>query len=79
MPPKIFSIPSGVVTVYVDRETGKLATADCPDKKLEVFVAGTEPTEYCAAHGGDPEQPAAKGGTPEKRSWWKTIKRWLTD
>lgn len=79
VPPKIFSIPSGVVTVYVDRETGKLATADCPDKKLEVFVAGTEPTEYCAAHGGDPEQPAAKGGTPEKRSWWKTIKRWLTD
>lgn len=80
VPPKIFNIPSGVAAVYVDRETGKLATAGCTDKKLEVFIAGTEPTEYCADHGGDTEQQSAsERSAPGKRSWWKTIKRWFTD
>ncbi|MGN7494853.1 transglycosylase domain-containing protein [Paenibacillus sp. SAF-054] len=79
VPPKIFAIPSGVVTVYVDEATGKLATADCPDKKLEVFVAGTEPTEYCAQHGGEDKKPVSTKGNPEEHSWWSDFKRWLTE
>ncbi|MWV47630.1 PBP1A family penicillin-binding protein [Paenibacillus sp. HJL G12] len=79
VPPKIFAIPNGVVTAYVDKSSGKLASADCPDKKLEVFIAGTEPTEYCSLHGGEQKQPAANSGNPEERSWWSHFKRWLTD
>ncbi|MCJ8015175.1 PBP1A family penicillin-binding protein [Paenibacillus sp. KQZ6P-2] len=78
VPPKIFAIPSGVVTVYVDESSGKLATADCPDKKLEVFIAGTEPTEYCSLHGGEKKQPDEQTGNPEEHSWWGDFKRWLT-
>ncbi|GIP30756.1 penicillin-binding protein [Paenibacillus sp. J23TS9] len=79
VPPKIFAIPSGVVTVYVDEASGKLASADCPAKKLEVFIAGTEPTEYCSLHGGEKQQPTTKSGSPEERSWWSDFKRWLTE
>lgn len=78
VPPKIFTIPAGVVTVYVDESSGKLATADCPDKKLEVFVAGTEPTEYCSLHGGENKHPSGEnGGNPEEHSWWSGFKRWF--
>ncbi|MDR0270193.1 PBP1A family penicillin-binding protein [Paenibacillus sp.] len=76
-PPKIFPIPDGVITAYVDQETGKLATDDCPDKRLEVFVAGTEPTEYCAIHGGRQNSPEGNDNSG-KRSWWSSFKRWLT-
>lgn len=78
VPPKIFTIPSGVVSVYIDEESGKIATADCPHKKLEVFIAGTEPTEYCSLHGGEKEQPDVKNKA-EEHSWWSDFKRWLTD
>ncbi|MFU1796985.1 transglycosylase domain-containing protein [Paenibacillus azoreducens] len=77
-PPRIFAIPSGVVTVYIDQETGKLATTDCPDKKLQVFVAGTEPTEYCPTHVGEHSNSNNKSENTVKHSWWDSFKRWLT-
>ncbi len=40
-----FSRPPGIVTVSIDRRTGKLPFADDPDVMDEVFLAGTEPTE----------------------------------
>ncbi|WP_068784405.1 transglycosylase domain-containing protein [Paenibacillus phocaensis] len=82
VPPKIFPIPDGVVSVYIDPETGLLATKDCPDKKLEVFIQGTEPTEFCTAHGeGDPEPlpPPAEEEKKESHSWWNDLKRWWMD
>ncbi|GAB6992613.1 transglycosylase domain-containing protein [Paenibacillus pini] len=80
VPPKIFTIPSGVVSVYIDQQTGKLATANCPEKKLEVFIQGTEPTEYCTIHGADLKDPATpSGNTEDKRGWWSDFKRWITD
>lgn len=81
VPPKIFPMPDGVVSVYIDPATGKLATADCPDKKLEVFVQGTEPTEFCSAHGDgqQPEEPLPVQEKPEHRSWWNDLKRWWMD
>ncbi|MBW4838517.1 MAG: PBP1A family penicillin-binding protein [Paenibacillaceae bacterium] len=82
VPPKIFPIPDGVVSVYIDPETGLLATKDCPDKKLEVFVQGTEPTEFCSAHGeGEPEPlpPPAEKEKKESHSWWNDLKRWWMD
>lgn len=77
VPPKIFPIPENVVSTYIDPKTGKLADADCPDKSLEVFIKGTEPTEYCDAHGGKQKTaPPADTVKPEERSWWSDFKRW---
>jgi penicillin-binding protein 1A len=44
--------PADLVSVSVDRHTGKLATSACPgtDVRTEYFVAGTAPTEYCPVH-----------------------------
>ena len=43
-----FEIPSGdVVFVDVCKESHKLATSRCPKIVHEVFVTGTQPTEYC--------------------------------
>ncbi|OMD70424.1 transglycosylase domain-containing protein [Paenibacillus odorifer] len=81
VPPKIFPIPDGVVSVYVNPQSGKLATAACPDKELETFISGTEPTEYCELHGTG-SAPAVDDiqskvdPAEENRSLWKNIKRW---
>ncbi len=47
-----FTPPDGVVTVAIDPETLQLATPMCPVTREEVFIAGTEPSEFCAKHGG---------------------------
>lgn len=82
VPPKTFPIPDGVVSVYVNPESGKLATSECPEKVLETFISGTEPLEYCDQH-GDGEEPNSEKGTShadvpskEERSLWDDIKRW---
>lgn len=81
VPPKIFPIPDGVVSVYINPESGKLATTECPEKELDTFIKGTEPTEYCDLHGnGSPNSPE-EGTTPihlpkEDGSLWEDIKRW---
>ncbi len=47
-----FPIPTEVITRDVDPQTGQLATSECPEVVSEVFIEGTEPTDYCAVHGG---------------------------
>ena len=47
-----FKTPSGVVYAAIDKDTGQLATAQCPRVFQEAFLAGTEPTESCSQHGG---------------------------
>ncbi|MDX1674458.1 MAG: PBP1A family penicillin-binding protein [Longimicrobiales bacterium] len=45
--------PDGIITAVIDRETGKLFSADwCPPDALyeEIFIPGTEPTELCEVH-----------------------------
>lgn len=81
VPPKIFPIPDHVVSVYIDPASGKLATSDCPDKKLEVFIQGTEPAEYCSEHGEgeSPAEPLPVKEKAESRSWWSDLKRWWMD
>lgn len=54
-----FPRPDGVVSVTIDPKTGYLATPDCPIKAEEVYIAGTEPTEYCPKHGGKKDKPLA--------------------
>jgi 1A family penicillin-binding protein len=80
IPPKIFPIPDGVVSAYIDTATGTIATAQCPDSRLEVFVKGTEPTELCSEHGLplEGEKPEAEESNTQ-RGWWKDLKRWWND
>jgi 1A family penicillin-binding protein len=84
VPPKIFPIPAGVVSMYIDPVSGKIATADCPQSRLEVFVKGTEPVELCDEHGdgklessGEPNADAHEAHT--ERSWWGDLKRWWNE
>jgi penicillin-binding protein 1A len=45
-----FTEPEGIVHVRICQETGLLAREMCPDPIDEVFIRGTEPTEYCEMH-----------------------------
>jgi penicillin-binding protein 2D len=77
IPPKLFPIPEHVISVYIDPATGKLANDDCPSPRLESFVAGTEPTEYCTEHGASkPRAEPTKPGVKPGASWWNDLKRW---
>lgn len=75
VPPKQFAVPDGVVSVYVDPKSGKLANQGCAESRLEVFVNGTEPTDYCAEAPSLP-QPSPSSG---KGSWWSDFKRWWNE
>jgi len=81
IPPKLFPIPDGVMNVYVDPATGKLANDDCPNSKMEAFLSGTEPTAYCT---DKPAKPTPQGDTKgttkgQNGSWWNDLKRWWND
>jgi penicillin-binding protein 1B len=49
---KPFDMPEGVTKVTIDPETLALATPECPVTREEVYIHGTEPTEFCPLHGG---------------------------
>lgn len=46
-----FTPPDGVVAEVVDPQTGELATPSCPRTEQEYFISGSQPTQYCEAHG----------------------------
>jgi penicillin-binding protein 1B len=45
-----FEPPPGISFVEIDRDTGKLATPNCPRTFTESFITGTEPLELCPLH-----------------------------
>jgi len=47
--PEPWAIPDGLETRLIDRTSGKLASQWCPQEEqiLEMFLPGTEPTEFC--------------------------------
>ena len=50
--PDPFEPVDGIVTVAIDPDTQQLATYSCADRRTEVFIAGSEPSQYCRLHGG---------------------------
>jgi penicillin-binding protein 1B len=62
-----FQAPDGIVTAEIDPLSGQLATAACPQRRAEVFIAGTQPTDYCRLHGGNGRALIAGWDTPETR------------
>ncbi|MCP5112241.1 MAG: PBP1A family penicillin-binding protein [bacterium] len=74
--PRPFRAPDGIVNVDIDPETGKLAAAGCgSDPIAEVFVAGTQPVQFCNGAGtqvagwdvADPSLMASNTPQPGKR------------
>ena len=49
-PVQEFAEPEGLVRVEVCALSGKLPSPYCPHRKTELFIAGTEPREYCPLH-----------------------------
>lgn len=48
IPQKYFARPEQTVEKMIDPTTGKLAGWDCIYRVREIFIKGTEPTEYCS-------------------------------
>jgi penicillin-binding protein 1B len=49
---KDFPAPDGIVSIDIDPTTGMPATALCPTRRAEVYIAGTQPVGLCPLHGG---------------------------
>jgi penicillin-binding protein 1B len=58
---KAFEMPEGVTKVTIDPETLALATPECPVTREEVYIHGTEPTEFCPLHGAHTAGGASPG------------------
>ena len=50
--PDPFEPVDGIVTLGVDPGTQEIATYQCPERRTEVFIAGSQPMQYCRLHGG---------------------------
>lgn len=74
-PPTLFNMPAGIRSVYIDPDSGKLATENCPKAKLYFFAAGSEPQEYCTDHLPD-NTPPKPPKTPEDPSFWQQMGNW---
>ena len=48
-----FEVPEGVVFADIDKDTGQLATPNCPRVYKEAFLEGHAPTESCRTHGNN--------------------------
>jgi penicillin-binding protein 1A len=60
--PAGWSPPSELVSVPIDVQSGGMATNNCPAEnvRIEYFVPGTEPTEYCDLHRSGAEKAIDK-------------------
>jgi penicillin-binding protein 1B len=70
-----FVPPAGVVFREIDRTSGLLATPACPDTISEVFLPGTEPTEFCNLHPDDSvhREPLRKG----RKGLFRRVLEWF--
>lgn len=78
VPPKLFPVPEGVVHAYIDPESGKLASAACGEARVESFIAGTEPDEFCTDEETAENPPMDAEQEEQRRGWWQDFKRWWT-
>lgn len=82
IPPKMFPVPEDIVAVYIDDETGLLASDACPSEHLEYFLDGTQPQDYCQAQSDLQDEQLQETPIidmkdhPGYRSWWDQLKRW---
>jgi penicillin-binding protein 1B len=49
---KDFVAPDGIVSIDIDPQSGMPATPNCPTRRAEVYISGTQPVGACPLHGG---------------------------
>lgn len=77
VPPKMFTIPSGVTHAFIDPSSGLLAASDCPSRRLETFIKGTEPAEIgCGTAAAETQEGGSDSAAEETRRWWDDLKKW---
>lgn len=83
VPPKLFEVPPGIVSLYIDPASGTIAAPDCGGwSRLEYFIQGTEPQTFCSEQNREDdrdrlmEQHDKESSDEERRSWWDKLKRW---
>ena len=79
VPPKIFPIPDGVVSVYIDPQSGKLAGIHLSEQTARIVRQRTQPTEVCGEHADTPVSADKAARDEQTNTWWKQFKRWWTD
>ena len=57
-----FTVPPGDVQMAIDPASEQLATPNCPEKRMQVFIAGTEPSQFCELHPDQDMTQSASGG-----------------
>jgi penicillin-binding protein 1B len=45
--------PDGIASAEIDPTTGLLATDQCPTRRTEYFIEGTQPQQLCEGHSGE--------------------------
>lgn len=76
LPKKDFTKPSNLVEAYIDPKTGQLATENCPAKRREYFLKGSEPVDWCETH---PSLPSTIKNVEQKtESKLKSFWNWVT-
>lgn len=75
-PAKGFKAPKGTIGVFTNPANGKLATDNCPVKRLTYYIEGTEPTEYCTEHLQYLKEKPNKMEKQTKKPWYKKIFDW---
>lgn len=77
IPNKKFKSPEGTIGVYINPENGKLATDNCPIKRLTYFKEGTEPNENCTDHlNHEDSNSPGSDNKGNKKPWYKKIFDW---
>ncbi len=76
--PQLFAVPeTGVTSAYVCSDTHLLANTSCPTPRLEAFVDGTAPTEFCTDHIPNEETPIDNANQLQNNpSLWNRFKNW---
>jgi penicillin-binding protein 2D len=76
-PASSFKPPKSVTGVYIDPQTGKLATPQCPVSKLTYYKRGTEPSDYCTDHLLHEGNKREKPEKTEEPNWYDKLFQWL--
>jgi 1A family penicillin-binding protein len=83
VPPKMFHLPDSVVSVYVEEQSGKLGGEGCGRQRLEHFIKGSEPAEFCAGVAEPETAPLPSVPLPDEQaidqSWLEKLRVWWSE
>jgi penicillin-binding protein 1B len=72
-----FLRPPDVEEIEIDPASGAVALAGCPERRLEYFLPGTEPSVTCPGWSDEPWQQEPSGAEPEPNLLERLFDAWL--